>query len=136
MSGTVQRADSFHLEIDGISAGSFVRCSGMGARTEVIHVREGGREQVSCLRGSVSYSPIVLERGVLRDPCLLEWFLRGERRDGAVVLLGADGREVFRWAFRGGWPCRWEGPALDARQPEIALERLEIAHEGLQCVTS
>jgi phage tail-like protein len=136
MSGTAQRADAFHLEIDGISAGSFVRCSGLGARTEIFPVREGGREHVSYLRGCVAYSPLVLECGVLRDPGLLEWFLRGERRDGAVVLLGADGREVLRWAFRGGWPCRWEGPELDARQPEIALERLEIAHEGLQCVTS
>ena len=70
----------------------------------------------------------------MRDPGLYDWFLRGERRDGAVVLLGHDGREVLRWAFARGWPCRWEGPAFDARRTEVALELLEIAHEGLQCI--
>lgn len=125
--------DSFHLEIEGISAGSFVRCWGLGARSEVIEVREGGSGRARRLRGATRFENIVLERGVVRDSELYEWFSSGERRDGAVVLLGPDGRETLRWSFERGWPCRWEGPALDATRPEVALELLEIVHEGLRC---
>ena len=127
-------ADSFHLEIDGVSAGSFVRCSGLGARTEVLEFMEGGSEDVHRVRGDTTFSNIILERGVVRNRELYDWFTRGERRDGAVVLLSAEGREIVRWAFVRGWPCRWEGPILDAGRSAIALEFLEIAHEGLSCV--
>jgi phage tail-like protein len=127
-------AASFHLEIDGISAGSFVRCRGLCASVEVVEVREGGSDQVRRLRGDAAWSSIVLERGVARGGELLQWFAEGRRRDGAVVLLSADGREVSRWAFVRGWPCRWEGPALDAHATAVALELLEISHEGLRCI--
>jgi len=39
---------------------------------------------------------------------------------------------VLRWRFRNGWPCKWEGPSLNARSRDIAIETLEIAHEGLE----
>jgi phage tail-like protein len=126
--------DTFLLEIDGISAGSFVRCSGLGARTEVVEVAEGGRDEPHVLRGNTVFSNIRLERGVVRDHALFDWYLRGERRNGAIVLLSEGGQEVLRWTFTRGWPCRWEGPALDARKSEVALELLEIAHEGLRCI--
>jgi phage tail-like protein len=133
MGDTVHVTDSFHLEIEGISAGSFVRCSGLGARWETIEVREGGSGRARRLRGDTRFENIVLERGVVRDPELYDWFVSGRRRDGAIVLLGSDGREAFRWTFERGWPCRWEGPSLDATRAEVAIEILEIVHEGLRC---
>ena len=134
-------ADGFHLEIEGISAARFVRCAGLAASRSVFEYAEGGSRAARKLPGDEVFSNIVLERGVARDRELFEWYAKGDRRDGAVVLLGADGREVLRWAFSRGWPCRWEGPPLDARRAEVALELLdaalellEITHEGLQCV--
>jgi phage tail-like protein len=53
------------------------------------------------------------------------------RRRGAIVICGDDGGEKARFTFDRGWPCRWEGPVLKAEQSEIALEVLEIAHEGI-----
>ena len=127
-------ADGFHLEIEGISAARFVRCAGLAVSRSVLEYAEGGSRAARKLPGGEVFSNIVLERGVARDRELFEWYAKGDRRDGAVVLLGADGREVLRWAFSRGWPCRWEGPPLDARRAEVALELLEITHEGLQCV--
>ena len=124
----------FCLEIDGISLGGFVSCSGLGARTEVLRYAEGGAGEVHSFRGKTFHSTLVLERGIPRSSELHDWFVKGDRRDGAVVLLSAEGREVLRWNFSRGWPCRWEGPALDARTSGVALERLEIAHEGLEWV--
>ena len=86
------------------------------------------------LRGAAASPHIVLERGVVADRELHEWFARGDRREGAIVLLAPGGKEAARWSFHRGWPCRWEGPALHAWSQAVALERLEIAHEGLAWV--
>jgi phage tail-like protein len=39
--------------------------------------------------------------------------------------------EVMRWNFVRGWPCKWSGPGLNAKNNEVAMETLEICHEGL-----
>jgi phage tail-like protein len=36
------------------------------------------------------------------------------------------------WKFRRAWPCKWSGPTLNARHNEVAIETLEICHEGLE----
>jgi phage tail-like protein len=124
----------FYLEIDGISSGNFVRCSGLGSSVETFEYVEGGTSEVRRLRGDLRHDALVLERGVVRERELLEWFERGDRRSGAVVLVSADGREVARWAFSRGWPVRWDGPVLDSRGGDVALEALEIVHEGIQWI--
>jgi phage tail-like protein len=54
-----------------------------------------------------------------------------QRADGSVVLLDESRQEVMRWNFKRGWPCKWTGPSLNAKTNEIAIETLEICHEGL-----
>jgi phage tail-like protein len=127
-------ADSFHLEIGGISTASFTSCSGLESSVAVFEYVEGGANAPRKLRGAESFSNIVLERGVARDRELFDWYSRGDRRDGAVVLLDPAGREVVRWALTRAWPCRWTGPTLDASAAEVAIESVEIAHEGLRCI--
>ena len=100
----------------------------------MLEYAEGGAGRVRRFRGDILYAPVVLERGVTEDRELYEWFLSGELRDGAIVLLSGMGKEVTRWEFRGGWPCSWDGPDLDAGFTQVALERLEIVHEGLRWV--
>jgi phage tail-like protein len=50
------------------------------------------------------------------------------------VLLDPIRQEVARFNFVEGWPSRWEGPHLRARSNEVAIETLEIVHEGLDWV--
>jgi len=127
-------AHMFHLEVDGLSCASFTRCDGLGVRREVLAYCEGGAVAPRIFRGRELASSIVLERGVFRDTTLWSWYLRGDPRDGAVVLLGRNGEEVARWRFLRGWPSAWTGPSLDANEAAIALESLEIAHEGIEWV--
>jgi phage tail-like protein len=35
------------------------------------------------------------------------------------------------WTFVRGWPVKWELSEFDASKNELAIETLEIAHEGL-----
>jgi len=53
------------------------------------------------------------------------------RTEGSVVLLDENKQEVMRWNFTRGWPCKWTGPGLNAKNNEIGMETLEICHEGL-----
>ena len=123
---------SFRVEIDGIGEAVFIRCRGLGARVEVVAVREGGAPGPRLLPGDVSWDPILLERGWIRDRRIWEWFQSREARSGSVDLLAPDGSLLGRWTFAGGWPARWTGPSFDADRDEIALEALEIVHEGLR----
>ena len=89
------------------------------------------------LPGLTTYANIVLKRGLTRDLSLWNWrqsVVNGQtdRRSGTIVLLDESRKQVLRWRFAEGWPVKWEGPALNAQANEIAIETLEIAHEGLE----
>jgi len=46
-------------------------------------------------------------------------------------LLDEARQPALKWNFREGWPSKWEGPAFNAKNNDVAIETLEIAHEGL-----
>jgi len=132
------KAFHFRVEIDGITRAVFSEVSGLESETIVIEYREGGeRTSVRKLPGLTRYPNIVLRRGITRDADLWNWrktVVDGavDRRNGAIVLLDDDGTEVVRWTFVNGWIAKWQGPALDAESNEVAIETIEIAHEGLE----
>ncbi len=130
---------NFRVELDGIAAGFFAEVSGLDSETEVIDYRTGDSKVNSALRlpGLTKYPNIVLKRGISRDLSLWQWRKtvvdgRTERKNGLIVLLDESRNDVLRWSFRNGWPVKWEGPDLDASSNEVAIETIEIAHEGLE----
>jgi phage tail-like protein len=128
---------NFLVEIDGIARAAFAEVSGLESETTVIEYRSGDDFRTRKLPGLTKYSNIVLRRGITQDRDLWDWrqsVIEGnvQRRNGAIVLLDDQRTEVIRWTFREGWPCKWQGPALNAKNEEIAIELLEIAHEGLE----
>jgi len=129
---------NFVVEIDGINAAGFTECSGLSTTTDVIEYREGNeRSGARKLPGLTKFTNIVLKRGMTRSRDLWNWrktVIDGavERKSGAIVLLADDRTPVGRFRFLDGWPTKWEGPALNAKSSEVAIETLEIAHEGLE----
>ena len=130
----------FRLEIDGLTSAAFSECSGLSSSVEVIEYRTGGEPaSPRKLPGVRKFTNITLRRGITQDRELWNWYktvLDGapKRRNGSVVLMNEDGNDVLRWNFQRGWPCKYEGPALNASSSEVAIETLEIAHEGLDLV--
>lgn len=118
-------------------AGGFSECSGLEASMQIDEWREGGRnDAVLRFPGRVVHPNIRLRRGIALNDELFEWhesYLRGRgrRRDGVIELLDQERRPVRTWRFRRGLPARWVGPSLNAAQNAVAIEELEIAHEGL-----
>jgi phage tail-like protein len=121
-----------------VAAGAFQEVSGLGAELEVFTYPEGGvNDYVHQLPLRHSWGRITLRRGVVRDPGLWSWYEAGltqslgARRDGVVILLTPDGTAAVAWSFKAGLAARWTGPDLNAGQDAVAVESLEIAHEGL-----
>ena len=54
-----------------------------------------------------------------------------QRASGSIQLLDEERKVALKWNFVQGWPSKWEGPALNAKNNDVAIESLEIAHEGL-----
>jgi phage tail-like protein len=130
----------FIVEIDGVQSAAFSEVSGLESETDVIEYRTGTDLVTRKIPGLTKYGNITLKRGLTKDRDLWNWRLsvvegQVERKNGAIVLLDASGAEVVRFGFRNGWPCKWEGPALNARGNDVAIETLEIAHEGLELDT-
>ncbi len=118
--------------------GAFQSASGLGAELEVLSYSEGGRnDSVHQLPVRHSWNRITLSRGVAVGPALWAWYEAGltgslgARRDGAVILQNPLGVPVMTWAFRAGLAARWSGPEFNAEQDGLAIESLEIAHEGI-----
>jgi len=137
------RATRFLLEIDGIAKAGFSRCRLPTAATDVVEYREGNDPPTPRkLAGLNEYGPLELWYGVTADGIeLAEWSrlvqqgkVDDARRTIAVVLLDEEGSPGARWELRNAWPARYEAPTLDAERSAVAIETLEIVHEGVERV--
>jgi phage tail-like protein len=133
------RVYNFLVEIDGITRAGFRECSGLDSSQDPIEYREGNEKSLSArkLPGMVKFSNITLKWGITDDAELWEWREKAvvgkvERRNFSIVLLDDAHEEKVRWNFREGWPTKWTGPSFNATGAEIAIETLEIAHEGVK----
>jgi phage tail-like protein len=130
---------NFLIEIDGVVKGGFSEVSGLTTDTNIIEYREGNEVHGTTrkLPGLMKYNNIMLKRGWTNNKSLWDWrkkVIDGKtsRTSGAIVLLDEARNEALRWNFREGWPSKWEGPALNGKTSEVAIETMEIAHEGLE----
>jgi phage tail-like protein len=129
---------SFLVEIDGVASAGFTSVSGLAAQAEVIEYREGA-DPVSSSRklpGRVRYPNVVLRRGLTTSRDLWEWWLTVrdgtlQRRNVSIALLDDARQPVLRWRLREAWIAGIEFSELEASKNEVAIETVELAHEGL-----
>jgi phage tail-like protein len=136
------RGYNFKLEIDGIHQAGFRECSGLDATSDPIEYREGTDKPYTPkkLWGLTKYSNITLKWGITDEHSLWDWRKKvidgnPERKNGSIVLMSTDGEEKVRWNFVNAWPNKWTGPSFNATANEVAIETLEIAHEGITLKT-
>jgi len=132
------RSFNFKVELDGITRAGFRECSGLDASQDPIEYREGTEGLTARkLPGLNKYSNITLKWGMTDDAELWDWRKKAmngkiQRKNGSIVLLDDAGKERLRWNFRDAWPTKWTGPSFNSTGNEVAIETLEIAHEGLE----
>jgi len=129
---------NYKLEIDGIQSGGFSECTGLQAESTPIEYREGTEDITARkLPGLMKYGNITLKRGVTVSQDLMTWlkFVQDgdiERRNVSIVLQNELKQDKVRWNLREAWPCKWTGPDMKATSDEVAIESIEICHEGLE----
>lgn len=130
----------FHFQVqwNGLSV-TFAEASGLTVENQAIEYRAGEAPIYSTIKmpGIPKFSNITLKRGVMEgDNALYEWFATTalndiERRNLTISMLNAAHEPVVTWTIVNAWPLKVEGPGLKASGNEVAMETVELAHEGL-----
>ncbi len=130
----------FHFKVEwGTDSFSFTEVSGLDVETEVIEYRDGYSKESSKIKmpGMQKYSNITLKRGVFKaDGNFYLWWNsyklnKIERRDVTVKLLNEEHDPVVTWTAINAWPVKIQSTDLKADGNEVAIESMEIVHEGL-----
>ena len=132
-------AGNFRVEIQGITATSFIEVQGLTTSIDVVEYRAGDAKTNSeqKLPGLSKFSNVTLKRGLTRDLSLWNWInaaLSGNvnRTSVVITLLDQADNPVLRWGLRNAWSCRWSGPVLIAGSSDVAIEELVLAYERLE----
>lgn len=131
----------YKVEIDGIEAGGFSEASGFDASIDVIEYREGDMVQTPMkLPGLKKYGNITLKQGVADSDVLYQWMASGleadvDRKTLTITLLDINGDDAASWQVINAWPTKYTAPDFNATSSEVAIETLEIAHEGMTRVS-
>ena len=135
------RGQWFKVTLDGDplkEESHFREATGLDVYIDCVEIQEGGKNDGAHKRpGPTRYSHIVLKRGVTKSKAFFNWIASAVNRDvkrmgGKIALVKSDGSSMIEWTFEKGWPCRYEGPRFDAENSSMAVECIEIAHEGLK----
>ena len=132
----------FLLEIDGIVQAGFSDVTIPDISTDPIEYREGNEDTtVRKLAGLTKYGNLTLKWGITDSLELFEWrkqVIQGNvadaRKNIAVILQDEEGNPAARWEFREAWPSKYDAPDLSAKGNDVAIETMEIVHEGMDRV--
>ncbi len=136
-------ASHFRISIGGREvAGKFRECTGLDAEMTVIEdtvIDAQGHPFITKAPGPKKWSNITLKRGVDGSTGVYSWYdevakagPEKSRVDGFIELCDYSGQPIARWKFKRGWPLKYTGATLDPKSSEIAVEEVQIAHEGLE----
>ncbi|PHN06366.1 phage tail protein [Flavilitoribacter nigricans] len=137
----------FHFQVDwGGAKIGFTEVSGLDVETEVIEYRHGASAEYFKTKqpGMQKFSNITLKRGTFQsDNEFYDWwkqtyFLQEGnstgskfRRDITISLLNENHEPVVVWKIKNAWPIKIQSTDLKADGNEIAIESMELVHEGL-----
>ena len=134
----------FGVDFQGGVVGAFRECTGIGSENEVVRYKastEDGKLVYKVVPGRMKWNNVTLKRGVTANMDMWKW--RGlvedgniaeARKNGTITLFDQDGNALAQWTFENAWPSKVTGPTYNANTNEIAIEELEITHEGYKRV--
>ncbi|MCH5258813.1 MAG: phage tail protein [Lachnospiraceae bacterium] len=131
----------YKVEIDGLEAGGFSEVTGFDASIDVIEYREGDMVQTPLkIPGLKKYGNITLKQGLTTSTVLYDWIIAGvngavERKTITITLLDEEETPAASWQVINAWPTKYTAPDFNATSSEVAIDTLEIAHEGMTRVS-
>ena len=131
----------YRVEIDGLDAGGFSEVTGFDASIDVMEYREGDMVQTPYkIPGLKKYGNITLKKGLTDSLVIYEWLITGvdgpvDRKTITITSLDESEQPVASWQVINAWPVKYTAPDFNATSSEVAIETVEIAHEGMTRVS-
>nr|WP_321236390.1 phage tail protein [uncultured Psychroserpens sp.] len=136
----------FHFKVEWGEGGNtdeqdlrFTEVSGLDVEVEMIEYRDGNSPEYSKVKmpGMIKYSNVTLKRGMFQGlGSYGDWYNtivlnKVERRTVTIKLLNEEHQPVVTWRLNNAWPVKIQSTDLKGDGNEVAIETMEIAHEGL-----
>ena len=130
----------FQLEIgESSDIASFQEISGLDTGSQVIDYRQGGDLAFSRVKlpGMAKFGNVTLKRGIfVAEGSFWDWFsqirMNTIKRETMVIsMLDENAAVIMKWTLSNAWPFKVSGIDLKSEGNDVAIESLEIAHEGL-----
>ena len=118
---------------------SFQEVSGLETETQPIEYRHGDSKQFSTIKmpGIAKTGNVTLKKGIfVNDNNFWKWYdaikMNVIKRETVVIqLLDEMGAPTMTWTLSNAWPTKITGTDMKSDANEVAVETLELAHEGL-----
>ncbi len=135
----------FGVEFQGQVVGAFRECSGLGSENEVVEYKASGPKGEFVIKkvpGRLKWNNITLKRGITDAMDMWKWRklveqgdIDSARKNGSITMYNQQGTAVAKWNFTNAWPSKLTGPSANAGNNEVAIEELELTHEGYERVS-
>lgn len=138
------RVFRYKVEIEGLTRAGFSEVTGMNSTVDVVEYREGDdlRNTPRKLAGLTKFGNVTLRWGVSGDPEFIDWIHSVApsndapptgmvRHNVTITLIDDKGTDGTSWQLINAWPVSNTVPDLNAMGSEVAIESLELCHEGL-----
>jgi phage tail-like protein len=141
----------FRVILEGRAVPGIIRVSALSRRTEPVLYRDGGfPSHFLAGPGITRFEPLVLERGLTHDTTFEDWAnqaysplgaagmsLKNFRKDLRIDLLSEQDSVALSYMVYRAWVSAYQAlPELDANANELAIEMVELQHEGFERDTS
>jgi phage tail-like protein len=132
----------FLLETDGLIQAGFSEITVPDISIDVVEYREGDAKEprLRKMPGLHKFGKITLKAGVTADSIkFYEWIksvMQGKMGDArlksiSIIVKDEEGNDAAKWEFEQAWPSKYDAPDLNAKGNDVAIELLEIVHEGM-----
>ena len=123
---------------------AFQEVSGLDIEAQIIEYRHGNSKEFSTIKmpGIKKSGNITLKKGVfVKDNSFWDWFSQInmnviERKTVVISLLDEEGNPTMVWTLNNAWPTKITGTDMKSDGNEVAVETIEVAHEGLTIANS
>jgi phage tail-like protein len=122
---------------------SFQEVSGLDVQSEEIKYRHGDSPDFSVIKmpGMKKVGNVTMKKGTFKaDNKFWDWFNQIKlntikRLPVTISLLDETGQAAMVWTLINAWPTKITATDLKAEGNEVAIETIEIVHEGLTIAT-
>lgn len=128
--------DVLLVGVGALLAGGFTSVSGLGMEADYEVYTEGGSNYPRFFFKHTKPQRLVLEQGVITtvDSVSLLMGMVNQGMSiplaGGIVLMDSFGVPQREWTVVGAHLVKYEGPRLNSNQASVAVNRIELIHNG------